>query len=87
MKLGVQVGLGLGHIVLDGDTARPPQRGTAPRQFSVHICCSQMAAWIKMSLGMELDLGPGDFVLDGDPAPPPQTGERRPPKFSARLLW
>jgi len=54
-KLGTQVGLGLGHIVLDGDPALPPQRGTAP-QFSAHICCGQMAAWIKMSLGMELGL-------------------------------
>jgi len=29
MKLGAQVGLGPGHIVLDGDPALPPQRGTA----------------------------------------------------------
>jgi len=71
MKLGVQVGLGPGHIVLDGDLAPPPPKGHSP-QFSTHICCGQMAAWIKMSLGMERGLGPGDFVLDGDPAPPPQ---------------
>jgi len=30
MKLGVQIGLRPGHIVLDGDPAPPPQRGTAP---------------------------------------------------------
>ena len=30
MKLGIQVGLGLGHIVLDGNQTPPPQRGTAP---------------------------------------------------------
>ena len=30
MKLGVQVGLGPDHIVLDGDPAPLPQRGTAP---------------------------------------------------------
>jgi len=30
MKLGVQVGLGPGHNVLDGDPAAPPQRDTAP---------------------------------------------------------
>jgi len=59
MKLGVQVGLGLGHIVLDGDPAPPPPKGHSP-QFLAHICCGQMAAWIKMSLGMELGLGPGD---------------------------
>ena len=36
---------------------------------TVHICCSQMAGWIKMPLGMEVGLDPNDFVLDGDPAP------------------
>jgi len=69
MKLGMQVGLGPGHTVLGGDRAPPPLKGHP--QFSAHICCGQMAAWIKMSLGMEVGLGPGDFVLDGDPAPPP----------------
>jgi len=35
MALGMKVGLGLGHIVLDGDPVRPLQkRGTAPPQFS-----------------------------------------------------
>jgi len=77
MKLGTQVGLGPGHILLDGDPATRPQRGTAP-QFSAHISCGQMAAWIKMSLGMEFGLGPGDFVLDGDPVPPPQKGSTAP---------
>ena len=76
MKLGMQVGLGPGHTVLDGDPAP---------QFSVHICCSQTAAWIKMSLRMELGLGPVDFVLDGDPAPLPQKGAEPPPQFSAHF--
>ena len=30
MKLGREVGLGLGHIVLDGDPPSSPQRGTPP---------------------------------------------------------
>jgi len=81
MKLGMQVGLGPGHIVLDGDPAPPPQRGTAP-QFSAHICCGQMAAWIKMSLGMKLGLGQGDFVLDGT-LPSPKGGGA--PQFSAHI--
>ena len=72
-----------GHIVLDEDPAPLPQRGTAP-PISAHICCSQMAAWIKMPLGMELGLGPGDFVLVGDPAPSPN-GDGEPPKFSAHV--
>jgi len=44
MKLGMQVGVGPGHIVLDGDPAPLQHRGTAPTQFLAHICCGQMAA-------------------------------------------
>ena len=77
MKLGTQLGLGPGHIVLGGDPAIPPLKGHSP-QFSAHICCGQMAAWIKMSLAMEVGLGPGDFVLDGDQDPPAQKGGRAP---------
>ena len=83
MKLGMEVGLGPGHIVLDGYPAPLHQRGTAP-QFSTHICCDQMAAWIKMPLGTEFGLGPGDIVLDGDPAPPQRA---QPPIFGPCLLW
>ena len=72
-KLGVQVGLGPGHIVLDGDPSPPPPKWHNP-PFSAHICCGQMAAWIKTSLGMELGLGQSNFVLDGDHAPRPQKG-------------
>jgi len=42
MKLGVEVGLGPSHIVLDGDPA-PPKRDTAP-QFAAHIYCGQTVA-------------------------------------------
>jgi len=71
MKLGKQVGLGPGHIVLDGDSVPPLKKGgrTFP-QFSTHVCCGQTAGLIKMSLGTEVDLGTGHIVLDGDLAPP-----------------
>jgi len=63
-----------------------PQRGTAPTQFSAHICCGQMAAWIKMPLGMELGLSPGDFVLHGDAAlPSSKKRAEPPPQFSAHV--
>jgi len=67
MKLGIQVGIGPGHIVLGGDPAPPPPKGHSP-QFSAHIYCGQTAGWIKMVLGMEIGLSPGDFVLNEDPA-------------------
>jgi len=70
MKLGMQAGLGPGHIVLglDGDPAPLLQRAQPHSIFGP--CCGQMAAWIKVPLGMELGLSPGDFVLYGDPALP-----------------
>ena len=81
-KLGVQVGLGPGHIVLGGHPAPASLKGhSRPPPFSAHICCGQMAAWIKMSLGTELGLGQGDFVLDGDHAPPSSKGGGAPPVF------
>jgi len=74
-----------GHIVLDGDAALLPQRGTAPSpKFSAHICCGQMDGWIKMPLGREVGLGQSDIVLDGDPAAAPQNGGRA-PQFSAHV--
>jgi len=57
-----------------------PQRGRAP-QFSAHICCGQMAGWIKMPLGMEVGLIPGDFVLDGAATPSTKRGAQSPPNF------
>jgi len=84
MKLGVQVGLGPGHIVLDRDPAPPSPKGHSP-QFSAHIYCGQMAGWIMMSLGREVGLGVGDIVLDGDPAP--LNKGHRPPLFGPCFLW
>jgi len=70
MKLGTEVGLGLGHTVLDGDPVPPPSKGDNP-QFSAHVYCGQMAGWIPMPLGTEVGLGPGHIVIYGDPAHPP----------------
>jgi len=81
MKLGTQVGVGPGHIVLDGDPATLPERAGAP-QFSAHICHVQIPAWIRMTLGRELNLSPGDYVLDRDQAPPKKAAEP-PSQFSA----
>jgi len=55
------------HCVRWGPSSR--LKGAQPSEASAHVCCGQMAGWIKMPLGMEVDLGPGHTVLDGDPAP------------------
>ena len=71
------------HCVRWGHSSLPLKGHSPHPQFSAHICCGQMAAWIKMSLGMEVGLGPRDFMLDGDPAPLPKTGAE--PQFSAHV--
>jgi len=80
MPLDREVGLGPGHIVVDGDPAHPPQKGSTVPQFSAHVYFGQTAGWIKMPLGMEVGFGPGHIVLDGDPAPP-KKGHSPPPTF------
>jgi len=83
MPLGMEVGLGAGDFVLDGDPASPsPNR--APN-FAAHVCCVQTARWIKMPLDTEVGLGPVDVVLDRDSAPTPQKGTS--PIFGPCLLW
>jgi len=61
MSLVIEVGLGPGHTVLDGDPVLL-KRGGAHPQFSAHVCCGQTAEWVKMPLGIgtyRLRLGPG----------------------------
>ena len=86
MKLGMPVGLGPGHIVVDWDPAELPfPKGDRAPSFT-HICCGQMAGWIKMPLGREVGLSPSDIVLDGDAAPLSERGWS-PPIFGLCLLW
>ena len=75
MSLGMELGLGPGDFVLDGDPALLLKMGQSPRhQFSAHFYCGQMAGCIKMPLGMDIGLSPGDFVLYEDPVPSPKWG-------------
>ena len=80
MKLGKQVGLGPGHIVLDGDPApSSPRKETEPLSIFgpcllwPNGCMDQDAA-----LGIEVGLGPGHNVLDWDPASLPNKGAQLP---------
>jgi len=50
MKLGMQVGLGPGHIVLDEDPAPPPPKGHSPPIFGPYVlrpngCMDQDVTW------------------------------------------
>ena len=86
IKLGMEVGLVPGHIVLDGDPA-PPQGGTAAPHFSAHVYCGQTAGGSRCHLvqvGRKIGLGPGHIVLDGNPCSSPKEKRGTPP-FSAHV--
>ena len=85
MRLGSDVNLDPGDILLDEDP--DPPKGHSPHpKFLAHVCCGQMAGWIKMLLGMEVDLSPGHIALDGDPAQPSEGAQQPPPLFGRCLL-
>jgi len=46
VKLGVEVGLGPGHIVLDGDPASTRYEHSSPL-FSAHVYCGQTVAHLS----------------------------------------
>jgi len=71
------------HCVIWGPSSPSPKGHSL--QFSAHVCCGQMAGWIKMALGMEVGLGPGHIVLDGDPASLPKKGAEPSIQFSAHV--
>ena len=86
MKLGMQVGLGPGHIVLlNGDPAPPPSKGyVQPPIFGPYLlrpngCMDQGVTWYGDRPR------PRRLVLDGDPAPLPQKGAKPPPQFSVHF--
>jgi len=59
MKLGMQVGLGAGHTVLNGDPAHPNKEHSP--QFSAHVHYGQTAGWIKMPLSPSSHLATTDM--------------------------
>ena len=80
----MQVGLGPGHIVLDGTQLPVPQRDRA-LQFLAHVCCGQMSEWIKLPLGRKVGLKRSDSVLYGDPAAVPKKRAEPALPFSAHV--
>ena len=60
MPHDMEVGLGPGDFVFDGDPGLPRKKAQPPTQFLAHVYCGQTVGWIKMPLGTEVNLGPGD---------------------------
>jgi len=85
MKLGLQVGLGPGHIVLDGDPAPSPPKGCAP-QFSLYLlrpngCMEQDVTWYGAKPR------PRRLCDRWRTSPPSPTRGRSPQIFGPCLLW
>jgi len=80
MQLGMEIGLGLGDFVLDGDPVPPPQKkGHIPNQFSARLLWAngwmdEDATWYGSRRG------PGHIALDGDSAAPAK-GAQQPLSF------
>jgi len=64
LPLGMEVGLGPGHIVLYGDLV--PQNGIARKFWPMSV----VAKGLDGSRCHLIYFGPGHIVLDGDSAPP-----------------
>ena len=80
----MEVDLGPGHIVLDGDPA--PPKGVQPPILGPYLLWPH--GWMDQDAtlyGGRPRLG--DIVLDGNPAPPPQIGAETSPIFGPYLLW
>ena len=88
MALGMEVGLGPGDFVFDGDpaTSRTDGTPTHPNQLLSDVYCGQTAGWMKTPHGTKVDLSPGRIVLDWVPAPR-DGGTAAPPLFGPCLLW
>ena len=87
MSLSMEVGIGPGDFLFDGDPASPRKKGTHPTQFLAHVYCGQTAGFMKTPLGTEVDLGTGHIVLDVVPAVRERGTAASPPSFRRCLLW
>ena len=75
----MEVGLGPGDFVFDGDSATPRKRAHPPHPF-FGPCLLWPNGWMdEDAIGTEVDLGTGHIVLDGVPAP--AKGAQQPPSF------
>ena len=68
IPLGMEVGIGLGDFVFDGDPATTEKKAHTPHPILAHVYCGQTAGWMNTPLGTEVDLGPVHIVLDQVPA-------------------
>ena len=81
MKLGKQVGLGPGHIVLDGDPSVPLPAILGPYLLRPNGCMDQDVTWYGARPR------PRRLCVRWRPSPPPQQGGGPPQKFYFRPMF
>jgi len=81
MALGMEVGLGPGHIVLDGNPAPLPQNEAGPPIFGPFLLWPNFC----MPFGIEVGVSPGDCVRWG-PSSLHKKGRSPPPQFAAHAF-
>jgi len=81
MKLGMQLGLVPGHIVLDGDPAPLSQRGTVPQFLEANGCIDQDATWYG-----GIGIGQATFIRWGPSSPSPKKGAEPPRNFRSMFI-
>jgi len=92
MPLGMEVFLGSGDFVLDGDPATSRKKGTpTPTQFLAHVYCGQTAGWMNTPLGTRhrrhcIRRGHG-YNHGCGPSCPRIKGAQQPHSFRPCLLW
>jgi len=88
MSLAMEIGLGQGDFVLDGDHAPPHQKGAEPfpRPQKIGPCLLRPNGWMDEAGTWHGGLSPDDFVLNVDPAPLPKRWAEHPQIFGPCLL-
>ena len=85
MKLGVEVGLGHGHIVLDGDPDPPSPKGHRP-QFSAHVLWP--SGWMDQDATWYVGRPQSrPHCVRCGPCSPKRVQPPPPPIFGPYLLW
>jgi len=67
--LGMEVGLGSGHIMLDGDTAPLPKKGAEPPVFGLFLLWPNGCINQDANCYTEVGVGPSDVLLDSRSSP------------------
>jgi len=85
MKLGMEVGLGRGLIVLDGDPAAPPQKGYSPNFWPISIVLIRLDGSICQPIGRGGRPLPRRHCVRWGPSSPSPKGAQ--PPFSAHVCY